>query len=57
MKTNKKFDCVEMMHQGAERIRRETDGMTIEQEVAYWKKRTAELRKLKRGAKGSDKVS
>lgn len=40
----KEFDCVEMMHQGAEKVREEMKGMTLEQEVEYWKKRTEELR-------------
>ncbi len=42
MKT-KTFDCVEMMHRGAERIRKETAGMSIQEEVAYWRRRTQEL--------------
>ena len=51
MKTRKKgkrFDCVEMMHRGAERVREQVEGMTLEEEVAYWRRRTEELRKLKR---------
>jgi hypothetical protein len=43
MKKDKDFDCVEMMHQGAERIRKETAGMSIEEQVAYWRRRTQEL--------------
>ena len=45
---NKKFDCVEMMHRGAEHVRKQVHGMTLEEEVAYWRKRTNDLRKLKR---------
>ena len=44
----RKFDCVEMMHSGAERVRRHVEGMTLEQEAAYWRQKTRELRKLKR---------
>jgi hypothetical protein len=40
---NKKFDCVEMMHRGAERIREITKDMTEEEELAYWRARTQEL--------------
>ena len=40
----KKFDCVEMMHRGAERVMAKTQGMTFEEDVAYWKKRSEEFR-------------
>jgi len=39
----KKFDCVEMKRRGAARVRRETEGMTKAQQLAYWKKGTEEL--------------
>ena len=40
MKTKTRtFDCVEMMHQGALRIYEETKGMTVKQELAYWRQR------------------
>jgi len=43
MKTKKKtFDCVEMMHRGALRIYEETKGMTVQEELAYWRERHAE---------------
>ena len=42
MKT-KAFDCVEMKRRGAERIMAETRGMTFEEEVAYWRKRSEEF--------------
>jgi len=44
MKT-KTFDCVEMQHRGGERVQRETQGMTLEREVAFWHQRTEELRR------------
>lgn len=47
MKT-KKFDCVDMMHRGAELVRHRVEGMTIEQEAQYWLQRTKELPKLQR---------
>jgi hypothetical protein len=37
----KTFDCVEMMHEGALRIYEETKGMSVEEELAYWRKRHA----------------
>jgi hypothetical protein len=46
----KTFDCVEMMHKGAERVRRQVEGMTIEEELAYWRQQTDALRQLKREA-------
>jgi len=42
----KKFDCVEMQHRGGSAIYEATKGMTREEELAYWKRRTAELRRL-----------
>ena len=50
MKT-KTFDCVEMQHRGALRIYEETKGMTVKQQVAYWKKQTAVLKRRIRAAK------
>jgi ribosomal protein L16 Arg81 hydroxylase len=41
----KKFDCVEMMHQGAEEVQKQTRGKSKEQEIAFWatRCRTARL--------------
>jgi hypothetical protein len=49
MKTKTKtFDCVEMMHQGALRIYEETKGMSVQEELAHWRKRhTQALAELK----------
>ena len=33
----KTFDCVEMMHGAAEKIRKQISGMTKEQELAFWR--------------------
>ncbi len=57
MKKNKKFDCVEMMHQGAERIRRETEGMTLEEQLEYWRQATEELRRLQQEVSKARKAS
>ena len=48
------FDCVEMMHQGAESVRRQIEGMTMEEELAYWRRQTDALRELKR--EGEEKI-
>lgn len=42
--TKKDFDCVEMKRKGGEFVRAETAGMTREQQIAYWKKRSDEYR-------------
>ena len=43
MKT-KPFDCVEMQHHGAKKIREQIDNMTPEQESAFWQERSRILR-------------
>jgi len=53
----KTFDCVEMMHKGAERIRQEVEGMTIEEELEYWRQQTEALRQMKREAEDMRKAS
>lgn len=39
----KTFDCVEMKRRGAEKVRHATQGMTREEELAFWMRGTAEL--------------
>ena len=56
-KKRKKFDCVEMMHQGAERVRQQTAGMSLEEELAYWREKTQELLDLKAKMQGVRKAS
>jgi len=43
MKKIKNFDCVELQHRGARKIYEETKGMTTEQELAYWKRKSEEV--------------
>ncbi len=47
--TNEKkpFDCVEMKHQGAERVQARLAGMTREEQLAYWQERGRELEALR----------
>jgi hypothetical protein len=40
----KKFDCVEMMHEGATAVTKKTSGFTREQELGFWHTRTEALR-------------
>jgi hypothetical protein len=39
----KKFDCVEMMHRGAEAVKKKIRGMTEKEEIAFWRERSREL--------------
>ncbi|MBM3477022.1 MAG: hypothetical protein FJX75_27455 [Armatimonadetes bacterium] len=40
-------DCVRWKRLGAERIRRETEGMTREEVLAWWRERELELKRLR----------
>jgi hypothetical protein len=44
-KRKKDFDCVELQDRGALAIYEATKGMTREEELAYWARRAAELRR------------
>ena len=44
MKT-KTFDCVEMKREGARRVYEKTRNMTPAEELAFWRRRTAALRR------------
>jgi hypothetical protein len=48
---HKAFDCVEMQHRGAEAIHEKLKGLTREQQRAFWKRKTAALRRLQRAVK------
>jgi hypothetical protein len=48
MKT--KLNCVEMKHQGAEKVREKTSGLTIAEELRFWQERSMALRKQKENA-------
>jgi len=39
------FDCVEMMHEGAALVRKELEGKSREEQVAYWREGTQALLK------------
>lgn len=42
MKT-KTFDCVEMKRRGSELVRQRLAGMTLEQEIEYWRQRSEQF--------------
>ena len=45
MTVRKKFDCVELQHEGGRRLAERLAGMTLDEKVAYFAARTAELRR------------
>lgn len=50
IKTKKEFDAVDMMRSIREKICKEIQGMTFEQEKEYLKKRTEKYRAVKRAS-------
>lgn len=44
MKT-KTFDCVKMKHRGGDRIYEQIKGLTLDQKIEYWKRRSQEVRR------------
>ncbi len=42
---NKSFDCVEMKHKGAEAIHKKIASLSMEQQLEYWRKGSASLRR------------
>lgn len=43
---NKHFDCVDMKHKASERIRKELEGKSKEERLAYWHEEEVNQRKL-----------
>ncbi len=43
--TKKRFDCVAMKRKGSERVFEAVNAMTVKEEVAFWRERTAEFRR------------
>lgn len=50
MKT-KTFDCVEMKRRGARIIQKKLAGMTAEQQLAFWREQSEELRRRQQAAR------
>lgn len=40
----KSFDCVEMQHQAGDRLREQTAGMTLEEELDFWRREAEKFR-------------
>jgi len=50
----KTFDCVEMKRRAGQRIYEETKGLTPEQKVEYWRRRSEQFRQdQKQGPRGN----
>ncbi len=41
----KRFDCVEMKRAGGKRVYEAVKGMSIQEEVEFWRRQTAQARK------------
>jgi len=50
MKT-KTFDCVQMKRQGAERVMKQLEGKSLQEQLEYWQKGTEDLKKLQQKLK------
>jgi len=53
---SKPFDCVEMKHRGAEKIRKKIGKLTQKEELQFWKEKTASLIERKSRIEGNRKV-
>ncbi|MGH7599293.1 MAG: hypothetical protein ACREOI_23285 [bacterium] len=42
-----KLNCVEMKHQGAEKVQEKISGLTIAEELRFWQERSIAMRKQK----------
>ena len=42
----KNFDCADMKRQGAERVMKQLEGKSFQEQLEYWKKGTEDLKKL-----------
>ena len=49
----KAFDCIAMKRRGAIRVYEQTKDMTLDEQVAFWKERSAALRKRQRAIRKS----
>ena len=48
-----RFNCVVMKHQSAEKIQRKLMGLSLEEELEFWKKRSIDLKAKKKKLKES----
>jgi hypothetical protein len=58
IRKTKTLDCVAMQHAGGRRIYEETKGMTVEEEIAYWRPKDAAFaRRLKAARRKASKTT
>jgi hypothetical protein len=53
---NKAFDCVEMKHKGADRIRKKIGKLKTKEELDFWQEMTDSLKKRKLVLEAKHKV-
>lgn len=46
----KAFDCVEMKRKGQDRIRKELEGKSLEEQLAYWDRHAQRLREQQKSS-------
>lgn len=54
---SKKFDCVEMKHEGARELQKLISKFSIEEELEFWRQQTEELKRRRETVKLSDTKS
>ena len=52
---NKSFDCVEMKRKGAETVHQKIASFSMEQQIEYWRKGSASLRRKMKPANEGDR--
>jgi len=53
---NKKFDCVEMKHRAAQKIRTRIASFSAKEELAFWREQTESLKKQQRKLARTEKA-
>ncbi len=48
---NKEFDCVEFQDRAGERIYEQIKGMTVQEQLEFWRKQTKKLRQQQQAAR------
>lgn len=52
----KTLDCVEIKYQGAEKVREQTKGMTLERELAFWQERSRILKQRQKVTRREERM-
>jgi hypothetical protein len=52
----KAFDCVEMKRRGAEKVQEQVKGMSAQEELDFWRRRTLALREKSRNTQASSRT-